>query len=306
MPTIGFDIEFFVADNVSRKVIPICGLVGGNKKEHIIIPNSRAGGVPWEIHEDNVALEVNSPVFSDICLAERWLRNLHTDLAFDMKVAGFPVHPIGMSYQHQIKFTKKLLQKAGMQALEIGCDPDFSAYYKNGAVPRQIQTGSFESGQRYVGGHVHLGYNTHEHIPHHCAAKILDLITIQYSECVVQGRLETYGLGTYRPKPYGIEYRALSTGGLLGANLAVVASYWNLARELETNPQRLAEIYGEFEEEDWAILRDYHKKNDTQKRRMLEKSGKSLMEERIFDAPQDFGSKRLRAQIWDQFDTLPE
>jgi hypothetical protein len=305
MPTMGFDIEFFVSDNASRKIMPVCGRVGGNKKQHVMVANSREGGVPWEIHEDNVALEVNSPVFDDVLKVERWLRNLPSDLSFDMKTAGFKVHPIAVSYQNQITFPKKMLQAAGPQALEIGCDPDFSAYYKNGAIPRQINTGHFEKGERFVGAHVHIGYATHEHIPHHCVARLMDMVALQYPESLQEGRLATYGLGTYRPKPYGIEYRALSTTGLFN-NLNIISAFWNLAVQLETNPQGLAEIYGVLDEADWSTLREYHKKNEAHKKTVTHKSGMPLMEEGIFVAPEGFASKRLRPNVWDQYEIFPE
>lgn len=93
-------------------------------------------------------------------------------------------------------------------AMEFGCDPDYNAY-----------TGKFnqhpeasDPTMRTCGGHIHVGYDT-KTAPPEGVVFFMDvliglplLLTEQEWE-----RAELYGkLGTYRPKPYGVEYRSAS------------------------------------------------------------------------------------------------
>lgn len=245
--TVGFDIEFFTAQK-DGLIVPVCGLVGGNKHEHRKLGN-------YEVHEDNVALEVNSPVFTQVKECLGWLSGLKSGLNIVLDKANIPLHIAQTRHQHVIKFPKTDLAKAGPQALEIGCDPDFSAYVKDFKAPRELKLGSFHEGNRYVGGHIHLGYSTHKDISPHYIARILHLISIWAGVQSSGERLTLYGNGLFRPKPYGIEYRSLGTGSLLTEQgLSFVACAFILARKLEESPQEIAELYSTFSEQEWRNI----------------------------------------------------
>lgn len=234
MATIGFDIEFFIANDKTGDIVPACGLIGGTKKEHTTLGE-------FEVHEDNVSLEVNSPVFTAPQQVYNWLHKIDRRINTWLKLEKKNFYVPERYYQEVISFPTQTLLAAGQQALEIGCDPDFCAYNDPVQAPRQIDTGKFEAGFRYVGGHIHLGYETHKQIPHKYVARLLDIVLVAYAG-ISSERAKTYGLGLFRPKPYGIEYRSLSTRALL-SNWRAPYYAFKLAHLLETRPQEMAEFY---------------------------------------------------------------
>jgi hypothetical protein len=95
---------------------------------------------------------------------------------------------------------------------ELGCDPDFNGYtmVEN---PRP----DANTNRRGAAGHLHLGWGNDIPIDHpehfeNCAkmARLLDR-TVGMASIIINGdstRREHYGAaGSFRPKPYGVEYR---------------------------------------------------------------------------------------------------
>jgi hypothetical protein len=252
MATVGYDGEFFVADNTG-KIIPVCGIVGGNKEEHIILEEREEGQVieKWEMHEDNVTLEINSPVFSDELSQHNWISHLRLRLNKSLDKTNLGIHAAATDLQGVVKFPMDVLKKCGPQALEIGCDPDFDAYAKNPEQSREVPKTGFKRGQRYAGFHIHLGYSTCKDIPPHYVVQMLDMIAVMMCQPEKE-RLNVYGPGTFRPKPYGVEYRGLSTRQMLSPTGAEwinrFHSYaFQLARALETHAPIMAEIYSKYD-----------------------------------------------------------
>jgi len=117
-------------------------------------------------------------------------------------------------------FTPAYIESLPETAKELGCNPDWNAYELR-ENERPDATGNF----RTSGGHIHIGWGSDfnpESMAHIglCAdvAKQLDY-TIGMS-CLDfdtdKTRRELYGkAGSFRPKPYGMEYRTLSPMWLL-------------------------------------------------------------------------------------------
>lgn len=96
---------------------------------------------------------------------------------------------------------------ASPEAHEIGCDPFMSAYdLASYQVPKP-----YETNHRFAGGHIHISYDT-ETLPPHMLVKLLDehLLPLDPNYNKTK-RSEFYGAkGSFRLKPYGLEYRATS------------------------------------------------------------------------------------------------
>jgi hypothetical protein len=277
MGTIGFDIEFFTADNNSLRVVPVCGKIGGDKEKHRFVATTAKAKegepafLPWEIHEDNVSLEVNSPVFTDEQDMYNWLGRLHTELNHDLYYSNVPIHLASWRFQKALTFPRQVLVEAGNKALEIGCDPDYCAYNDPPNLPRKIDTSKFETGERYVGAHVHMGYSTHKGIPPHYVARLMDLIALSTGSFSDAARGAVYGPGLFRPKPYGIEYRSLGTATLMSAEGKTFSRMaFLLANKLETEPQEMARIYGEYTPAEWGLLSRYWEERNKKVNRPLD------------------------------------
>lgn len=114
----------------------------------------------------------------------------------------------GLSYTvGQCQATYSDDQLSVPEAHAIGCSP-FSNAYNLGvnSVPRP-----YTDNNRYAGGHLHIGYDT-ETLPPHLLVQLLDehLLPLDPNHGKT-ARSDFYGApGSYRQKPYGLEYRSLS------------------------------------------------------------------------------------------------
>lgn len=203
---IGADIEFFIKDRVTGKVIPACGKIGGEKGKPKPI------SAEYSILEDGAAVELNyTPTDNYAALVER--------------LSGSPraiADATGYSVAHMPEARIAGLKKY-KQAMEIGCVEDFDAY-NNPEAPRDIPDIGLFGTYRFAGGHIHMSYPVNK-IPPFVVARFMDLHvtcrlltfvenTFSREEAVKllgEQRRKFYGLpGLYRPKEYGIEYRTLS------------------------------------------------------------------------------------------------
>ena len=105
----------------------------------------------------------------------------------------------------------------------LGCDPDFDAYQDGAPNPRPQTDKPFRTGS----GHFHIGwYSPASHVDPFYQGHIEDccLVAKQLDKYFLEAakdwdkdktRMELYGKpGTFRPKPYGMEYRAPSNAWL--------------------------------------------------------------------------------------------
>jgi hypothetical protein len=89
-----------------------------------------------------------------------------------------------------------------------GCDPDWNVYTRQMNEPPDYASTNFRS----AGGHIHLGIPDLNPKQLMQIVKACDLlITLPMLMCEEAGRRTLYGrAGSFRPKPYGVEYRTPS------------------------------------------------------------------------------------------------
>jgi hypothetical protein len=196
--TIGADPEMFLYSETEEKFVPVCGLVGGTKKEPI--PVTKEG---HSLQEDNVMVEYTIPPCNT---RQEFIDNI---IFMKNHINDTILKPKGLISKciASAKFAFEDLQSD--QALEFGCQPDFNAYtFEPNVVNRE------DILLRTSGGHIHIGYNNPSFPKNIEIVKALDLFVGLPSILLDTDteRRKMYGkAGAYRIKPYGVEYRVLST-----------------------------------------------------------------------------------------------
>lgn len=184
--------------------LPITGLLGGTKQSPVPM---RPGNVNWKqylMQEDGAAVEFNVPPATTSTSFGNSINTAVRELEAILKRKELlplkDVRSVTLSKEHLEKFPSLNI---------IGCDPDICAY-SGDQKPRIIPDLGLNRG---CGGHIHVGYDK-ELVPPQILAKLLDITlslpTLKHDK---QGwRRHVYGVpGLYRDKPYGVEYRPLSS-----------------------------------------------------------------------------------------------
>lgn len=198
--TFGCDPEFFVKKE--GKHVSAHGLVPGTKASPYSLPIGA-------VQVDGMALEFNTPPASTwgtfSILIEEVLKDIRGMVGEEYEFDFSPVAHFGKEYIDEQPF----------EARELGCDPDYNAY-TGMANPRP----DGDMGFRTASGHIHIGWtkDMDPFDPDHFEAcrmltKQLDMslgiASLWWDKDTT--RASMYGkLGTFRPKPYGLEYRVLS------------------------------------------------------------------------------------------------
>lgn len=200
--TYGCDPEFFVSQNGVYMPAEITGVVG-TKKKPMALPSGGA------VQIDGCALEFNIAPAKDV---DEFDKNIEMTLADIRKIVS---EDIAFDFRSDVMFTKSAWEKVSEINKELGCEPDYDAYTRSAKTP---PAGSAEKPFRTAAGHIHIGFTKADPSdPKHifdCAmiAMFLDryVATIEAAWSVPSKRKELYGsLGSFRPKPYGLEYRVL-------------------------------------------------------------------------------------------------
>lgn len=184
---IGSDPEVVLLDENNKPVSAI-GLSG--KSEDV------------SVYADNVLAEFNHSPFEP----KEFVQGMKGVLAnVDKVLAGFErkVHyKIG---QCAAQFSNEQLDCP--EAHAIGCEPFLSAYDLD-----SYQTPKpYETNDRFAGGHIHIAYDV-DTFPQDMLVKLLDerLLPLDPNHGKTS-RSNFYGAkGSFRPKSYGLEYRAVS------------------------------------------------------------------------------------------------
>lgn len=200
---IGTDAEVFLKRKETGNPVPVCGLVGGTKEA----PKPVLGGGGYAVQEDNVMLEFNIPPASSISSfygsIDKMLKHLTAemgkeDLELDVKSHCF-------FQPHQLESS---------QAQTFGCEPDLCVWTKtknsiNTAHP-VLQT------MRTAAAHIHISYRFNGREPdildNEALIMALDYFVGAPSLMLFHDNLRRmfYGrAGSFRSKPYGVEYRVL-------------------------------------------------------------------------------------------------
>ena len=234
---VGCDPEIFVKK--AGAFISAYGMIEGDKKH----PQKVEKGA---VQVDGMALEFNiDPASSEqeFVVNVQSVYNTICGMVRGFEVVATPV----------ADFSEDYLKQQPMEALELGCDPDFNAWTQR-ANPRP--DGS--KPMRTASGHVHIGWADNEdkdsalHIAR-CQAVarqcdfFLALPSLFYDP--ITRRREMYGkAGAYRPKPYGVEYRTLSNAWLNSEKLiAWVYRATIAATESVMQGNSLSDKYGDIQ-----------------------------------------------------------
>lgn len=197
--TIGTDPEHFLGQ--SGEFVSAYGMIPGTKEN----PHKVFNGA---VQVDGMAAEFNiDPVES----ADDFINNIEVvrqQLA--EMVPGFEFLQVA-----SVDIPEDLFNKQPLEALELGCDPDFNCYTMDINEPP-----NGELAMRTVGGHIHIGgFNTKKPMSGKHFVKMAKLTSLMDEAIGVYSllwdgddkRREMYGkAGAFRPKKYGVEWRSLS------------------------------------------------------------------------------------------------
>ena len=189
---IGCDPEIFLMQDGKYK--SAVGLIGGSKEKPLQIDK---GG--FAILEDNVAVEFNTKPANSY---EEFRDGIYKVLDhLRSHLTGYE-----FSKESAVSFPKEELNTPGAQ--EFGCEPDFDAWRMCENHKPQAQ----DKNLRSAGGHIHVGSTiAKKHGPD--TIRAMDLFLGVPSVVLDDGkeRRQLYGkAGSFRFKPYGVEYRTLS------------------------------------------------------------------------------------------------
>lgn len=194
MFTIGADIEFLARrDGVPSSII---GIIGGTKDKPLLVKHGN-------LQEDNVLPEL---AIDPVTNVRDWVRNIRA-------VRGSLAAALGkleLATVSSAMFPEPEL--AHPKAKEFGCDPDFNAWtLERNESPNPHAVGSL----RTCGGHIHVGYDKlSDDIDRAVLGQWMDvhlgLVSVLLDRDT--NRRKVYGkAGSMRMKPYGMEYRTLSS-----------------------------------------------------------------------------------------------
>jgi len=200
---IGTDPELFVTKG--GKLQSAFGLIKGDKKNPFKVDKGA-------VQVDGMALEFNTDPTDN---EDEFVNNIATvmsqlkDMVPEYEFFVEPTAQFGADY----------IKAQPSEAKEMGCDPDYNAY--TGEVNEKPDE---DSPFRTASGHIHIGWTENEpegcpfHFDECCeVAKQLDIYlgipSLMFDND--NERRKMYGqAGSFRPKPYGMEYRVLSNAWL--------------------------------------------------------------------------------------------
>ena len=197
---VGADPELFVKDG--EKFISARGMIEGDKDNPSPVENGA-------VQVDGMALEFNINPAKNLEEFEFYLDSVMTQL----KALISPQYDVVVA--PTAHFDEDYMKKQPMEALELGCLPDYNAYTGQ-PNPTPKSNVNFRTGA----GHIHIGWTDDVdpmHPEHFKACRLLtkrlDLVlgvpSLLWDKD--KERLSLYGkAGAFRPKPYGCEYRVLS------------------------------------------------------------------------------------------------
>lgn len=195
----GTDAEFFLADS-KGSIVPASKVIPGTKAH----PFKLEHGV---CHPDGLSLEVGCPPADT---PNGMLANL---FAVIQEVKDKFLDPAGVTIANKMEVRVTDVTGASKSDLEFGCG---SEYHKNSSNMFKDSDLSGTRNFRYSGFHIHIGY-TRDQIDSFYSftdavrlINVLDRLVIANDLDTSPRRSEQYGgIGAFRIKPYGIEYRCM-------------------------------------------------------------------------------------------------
>lgn len=209
--TFGTDLEFFVISNETGKIVPASKVIPGTKGR----PHQLEHGV---CHPDGLSVEVACPP-SDT--PEGMFENIDKVI---QEVKEKFLDPANVSISDSVKARLEDVDGATASDLDYGCGTEYNAYSGSRGAP------SAGAPHRFSGFHIHLGFTEHDpslpqvHKDMECLVKTIDSIFRSKGVYPNEHRTSQYGgFGAYRPKPYGVEYRALGADNFFRDKESIIA-----------------------------------------------------------------------------------
>ena len=213
--TIGCDPELFAHDG--KQIVSAHTLTKGTKDKPVALGRKghmiQADGFAVEFNAPVVEMDLLDPHSQSLARTQFWNTISHANLNISKL---FSKNKLRISNTSLVEIPKDIYDKAPKGTKELGCDPDFNAW--TGDVNERPDALTL---MRAAGGHVHVGWGEDFDIedPVHfntCCelTKQLDftlgLASVIYDKAGVSRRKYYGKAGAFRPKSYGLEYRALS------------------------------------------------------------------------------------------------
>jgi hypothetical protein len=197
---LGCDPEVFVK-NAKGEFVSAHGMIPGTKTEPLKVRNGM-------VQVDGMALEFG---IDPAATKEEFVYRVNDVLSQlkEMLPEGY-----SLSISSIASFSDEVMKAQPEEALELGCDPDYSAY----TLDKNPRPNLPNPNLRSAGGHVHIGWGTG--FPHRdpkhiaaCAALAAEMDYYLGAASLAWDRdalrRSIYGgAGAFRPKPYGMEYRS--------------------------------------------------------------------------------------------------
>lgn len=185
---IGSDPELVLLDKTSKQPVSAIGLDYHSSEVNL--------------YADNVLAEFSHPPFNPADFAAGISSTVDTVRSVVSTFKNGCTFELG---QCQAEFT--IEDVSTPEAQKIGCDPFYNAY--NLGVPAVPKP--YTDNNRYAGGHIHLAYDVAK-LPPQLLVQLLDkeLLPLDPNHKRT-ARSDFYGAeGSFRYKPYGLEYRPTS------------------------------------------------------------------------------------------------
>lgn len=206
---IGADPELFV-ETADGKIISAHNLIPGDKHR----PYKVELGA---LQPDGTAAEFNIDPATTVEVFQGSIKRVLQQLQEEVQAGAAKLgeHGVHLRVIPTVKFDEVYFKSLPIEALAFGCSPDFNAWTEE----RTTWLGT-DKPMRTGGGHIHVGWTNNEK-PfedghwNDCVAAVKQLDATLFIPSLLfdtdHERRSLYGaLGSFRPKPYGVEYRPLS------------------------------------------------------------------------------------------------
>lgn len=218
---IGSDPELFVYDKKQKKIISAHDLVPGTKSD----PYSLGLSTDYygSVQADGTAVEYNTVPAATLDgflrTHERTLREIIRKLPEHCRLVVKP----------SIQYDREYFDTLPPVATELGCDPDYNAYTGHmNVIPSSDKYPTLRTGA----GHIHIGWldkpveDPHDEDHFNDCRILVQNMDKAYEWADIEDKKDLrtvlYGAkGSFRPKPYGLEYRVPSNRWVGDADLQV-------------------------------------------------------------------------------------
>jgi len=221
--TIGSDIEVFVENN--GNLIPASILTKGRKDKPVFF---KLNGNKISLHNDNVSLEFAIPPTKS---KKEFIEYIINSKDYIEDIIKKNCSNNNLLFDSSIEITEEILIN-DIYASEFGCSPDMivemnfnqlNKHYMN------LQWNRHESLIRTTGFHIHLGYDNPDEKTNLELVKMFEKhVTNSFINDDIDpfDRRSLYGeIGSFRHKPYGVEFRSL--GGSLMRNSRLIEDVYD-------------------------------------------------------------------------------